>query len=670
MKRIFLVLFTLTSLFATASNDSTGWEITASSKENYNGVTVSNGRIGIVSGCNLFCVSDIVLNGVFDVQFAGGVSRVVRGPVYTNLAINVDGLPVTDDNISNWSQTLNMKEAYIKTSFDFKNKIKVDYSIMALRNLPYMGIVVVDVTSLEDVTFSATNATVFPEELQQGQSQFKVLRDAHEVMPLCTSEAISRTGLQNLASCSAFLFDDEVVPTNGGANNQQMAFTKELKKGEKFRFALIGSSCTSRDFVHPTAEAERMTVFALRSKLSDIIDGHIEKWDELWQSDIIIEGNEADQLDVRLALYNLYSFGLEDSRLSIAPMGLSTVTGYNGHIFWDTELWMFPPLLMLNQSIAKSTIDYRTDRLPKAIQRAKLFGYKGAMYPWESDDSGEEATPTWCLTGTFEHHITADIGIAFWNYYRVTQDRDWLRNEGYSVIENVANFWASRATKNSDGSYSIINVVGANEFAPNVDDNAFTNGSAKSVLQYAIKAAKVLKITPNPMWSDVASNITLHKFADGVTMEHSKYDGDIIKQADVNLLAFPPELITDREQVKRDLDYYEPKIHENGPAMGNCILAILHARLGDRTNAYELFKKSYMPNKRPPFGVLSESAFSDNPYFATGAGGMLQAVLCGFGGLRFTDKGIEQGATMLPKEWSSLTIKGVGPQKQTYIVTE
>ena len=668
MKKFIVLCIATTFVLLNASAESAGWQITTKSKNNYNGVTVANGRIGMVSGKDIFSVSDIVLNGVFDKEHTEGVSRVVRGPIFTNLDISIDGLKVNDDNIKDWTQTLNMKKAHISTSFNFKNKVKIEYSIMALRNLPYMGTIVVDIIPLENIVFSATNITTFPEELKNANSKFKVLRDAEAIMPICVSEAESRTQMHKLATCSAFLFDGESVEVASDIKNESMSFTKELKKGEKFRFALIGSNTSSRDFLDAKSEAERMTVFAMRSKLSDIIDGHTAKWDELWEGDIEIEGNLEDQLDVRLALYNLYSFSREGTRLSVAPMGLSTATGYNGHVFWDTEIWMYPPMLLLNQPIAKSFIDYRTDRLPKALQRAQIFGYKGAMYPWESDDSGEEATPTWCLTGTFEHHITADVGIAFWNYYSVTKDKEWLKDEGYKVLKSVADFWVSRVIKNDDGSYSIKNVIGANEFAPNVDDNAFTNGSAKVVLQYAVKAAKELGLKANPQWNIIADNIKFNYMPSGAIREHATYNGEIIKQADVNLLAFPLELITDKKQILRDLEYYEPKIYEDGPAMGSSILSILYSRLGNKKKAYELFKESYIPNKRPPFGVLSESAFSNNPYFATGAGGMLQAVISGFGGLYITDKGIQQRQTVLPKEWKSFKIKGVGPEKKTYTI--
>ena len=282
------------------------------------------------------------------------------------------------------------------------------------------------------------------------------------------------------------------------------------------------------------------------------------------------------------------------------------------------------------------------------------------MFPWESFDTGEEATPAWALTGTFEHHITADVAIAFWNYYRVTQNMNWLKERGYPMMKEVADYWVSRSSKNEDGSYSIKNVVGANEFAPNVDDNAFTNGSAITALQYATEAAKTVGETPNPSWDDVASKIRILKFPDGTTKEHATYDGERIKQADVNLLTYPLDVVNDEATVLKDLKYYEPKLAEEGPAMGQSVFAVIYARLGDAKEAYRLFRRSYEPNKRPPFGALAEAATSDNPYFATGAGGILQVVLFGFGGLDITEQGIVQKNPILPKEWKSLTLKGVG----------
>ena len=476
--------------------------------------------------------------------------------------------------------------------------------------------------------------------------------------------------MHKVASCTGFLFDDnfDKIGQKNGKLFPAMNFMHRLSANKTYRFALIGAICSTRDFFDPRGEAERMVVYSLRHNIDYFINGHIKAWNKLWESDIIIEGCPEDQRDVRLALYNLYSFQRAGSRLSIPPMGLSTSTGYNGHVFWDSELWMYPPILLLNQDLAKAHIDYRTDRLPQAMNRAEQFGYDGAMYPWESDDSGSEATPTWCLTASFEQHITADIAIAFWNYYRVTHDTEWLRNEGYNVIKQTADFWVSRVTWNKDGTCSIKNVIGADESAPNVDDNAFTNGSVKVAMQNAIKASKVLGLPYRNEWKVIEEKLCFHFMSDGTMKEHATYNGEIIKQADVNLLAYPLNIVVDEESIKRDLAYYEDKINKNGPAMSHSILSVLYSRLGNAEKAYKLFKRSYIPNKRPPFGVLSESAHSNNPYFVTGAGGMLQAVLFGFAGLELTDNGIKQLRPILPKEWISLTIKGVGIEKKDFII--
>ena len=106
----------------------------------------------------------------------------------------------------------------------------------------------------------------------------------------------------------------------------------------------------------------------------------------------------------------------------------------------------------------------------------------------------------------------------------------------------------------------------------------------------------------------------------------------------------------------------------DGPAMGNSVLAALHARLGNTEKAYQMFVKSYKPNEVPPFGVLAETAGGTNPYFATGAGGMLQAVLMGIGGLDISGQGVIQLKTKLPSQWKSLTIKGVGKEKKTFTI--
>ena len=298
------------------------------------------------------------------------------------------------------------------------------------------------------------------------------------------------------------------------------------------------------------------------------------------------------------------------------------------------------------------------------------------MFPWESAETGVEETPVWALSGPFENHITACVAFAAWNYYCVTQDKQWLKEKGWPILSATADFWASRVERNGTGHYDINNVVAADEWAENVNNDAFTNAAAKSNLQNATEAAKILGITPDADWMNVANNIPILQMparpqdgADGVTSEHQTYNGEGIKQADVNLLSYPLKQITDPLQIKKDLAFYETRIPNEGtPAMTQAIFTLLYARLGDSDKAFHWFQDAYRPNLNPPFRVIAETKNGTNPYFATGAGGVIQSVLMGFGGLDITPNGIVQIKSVLPKQWKSLTITGVGTQKKTYIV--
>ena len=223
--------------------------------------------------------------------------------------------------------------------------------------------------------------------------------------------------------------------------------------------------------------------------------------------------------------------------------------------------------------------------------------------------------------------------------------------------------------RNGPGKFDIKNVVAADEWAENVDNNAWTNAAAKAVLQNATAAAKLLGVAADPDWLLVSNNIPILKMENGVTREHATYNGEGIKQADVNLLAYPLKEIKDWQQIRKDLAFYETRVPNEGtPAMTQAIFTILYARLGEGEKAFHFFKDAYLPNLNPPLRVIAETKGGTNPYFATGAGGIVQSVLMGFGGLEITPLGITQVKSALPKSWKSLTIKGVGPEKKIFSV--
>ena len=662
-KLISILAFLSLALLAAAQE---GWVMETSSRKDYNGATMANGRLGVVTDDRPFTAREIVLAGVFDKEGYNGVSRVARGPVFLNMELTVDGKKVQDRDFAGWSQVFDMKKARLTTNVELKDKASFKYTVLALRHLPYNAMSVVEVTPHKDITLKVENVYGIPEEMSDLQASFG--EGAQLVYQL---NAATRTKMHRVSSSSMFMFDgkEPQVRRISDGDRDGMWFSVKLKAGESYRFALVGAVCSTQDFKDPINESKRFATFAYKSSIDHLLERHYAAWEVLWQGDVIIEGDPESQLDIRHALYQLYSITRDNCPVGIAPMGLSSSEGYNGHYFWDTELWMYPPILLMNPEAGRSLMDYRANCLPQARQNALNHGYKGAQYPWEADTSGEECTPVWALTGTYEHHITADVGIAMWQYYCVTQDKEWLEQTAWPVLRSVAEFWVSRVQGNSDGSYSIINVVGADEYAENVDDNAFTNGAAKRVLRDVTKAAEVLGKPVDPRWMEISDNLVFTYDTDGVTMEYTGYDGRLIKQTDVNMLAYPLGVITDKEQILRDIEYYFDRIDPNGPAMSNAIIAVLHARLGDPETAFKVFKKSYTDKLRPPFGVLSENADNSRVSFATGLGGILQSVIFGFAGIEVTEHGIIQLPTRIPAHWKSLTVTGAGPEKKTYKVT-
>ena len=628
---------------------------------------MANGCIGILPQKEPFAVEHVMLNHVFDAASPHVVSRVMRGINPFCISMKIDNKKVDTSNISDWQQTIDMRRAVHQTSFHTLEKADVSYELCALRNLPYAGLIRVTVQACKDMLLEVHSGMGIPDDYSQSSIRYREMEADGNRMYMLESDATSRLGYRRVASTSSFLFNGEQIKPIYDEATRELFFSIQLKKGETFCFSLVGSVCSSRDFFDPYNEAERQVIYALHEGEEALMQAHYRLWDELWQGDIRIEGDDNAQRIVRFALFNLYSSCRGGSRLSIPPMGLS-LQGYNGHIFWDTELWMYPPMLLLNQDIARSMLDYRFDRLPAARKKALAYGYRGAMFPWESDDSGEEATPTHALTGPFEHHITADIGIACWNYYCVTRDVRWLQREGYPLLKEIADFWTSRVTRNQDGSYSIHNVTGADEYANGVTDNAFTNGAASLALKYACQAAEICGEKVPEIWREIGENIRVLQFENGVTREHSTYKGEMIKQADANLLAYPLGLITDEYRQKQDLEYYAERIDQkDGPAMSYSVYCVQYARMGEADKAYEMFRRCYEPNLRKPFGVISETPTSNNPYFMTGAGGLLQAVLNGFCGLQITDEGIVQLPSALPSHWKRVTVTGVGSDKKTYV---
>lgn len=671
-----LLIFFLISCGSLFAQDP--WKISTNKvdRDKYYGITVGNGMLGLVSSPEPLKTSCTVLANSYDKFGRGEVSNFLSGFNMLNTSLAINGTEVNFDNISNYTQQLDMKTAECSGSFDYRKIAHVDYSFVSLRELPYCALMKVTITPRRDLVIRVSNTQQVPNGFKNHKFRYEYMTIGQSKSRLLSTEALSPTGRLDMCAASTFLF-----PTNEKESDPQVTHEKEdsahsasfeysLKSGHPYCFAVVGSTLSSALSHDPINDVKRLVIYCQMEGLNRLIDIHRKQWENLWKSDIIIEGDTQAQQDIHSMIYHLYSFTREGSNLSISPMGLSGL-GYNGHVFWDADVWMFPALLMLHPEIAESMINYRFLRLEEAKRYAFMHGYQGAQYPWESADTGGEDTPVWAMTGPFEHSITGCVAFAAWQYFCVTKDMNWLKEKGYPILKETADFWLSRVNRDEKGICHILNVVAADEWAENIDDDAFTNGIAIANLRFAAKAAKLLGMPVNNEWEETANKIPVYKMPNGVTREHNSYKGENIKQADVNLLAYPLMQITDPQQVRKDLEYYQQRIPKEGtPAMTQAIFTLLYSRLGDADNAYKYFHDAYYENLLPPFRVIAETKNGTNPYFATGAGGILQSLIMGFGGvdIDLENGGIRQVHSVLPKPWKKLTLTSIGTERKTYAV--
>jgi trehalose/maltose hydrolase-like predicted phosphorylase len=396
-------------------------------------------------------------------------------------------------------------------------------------------------------------------------------------------------------------------------------------------------------------------------------------WPKLWkQANIGIDGDPQAQQVIHANLFYLLGSTDPGSADSIPPMGLSSPV-YQGHIFWDADVWMLPALIVQYPAYAKPIVDYRFKLLAQAEKNARAHGYRGAEYPWESAETGKEEAPAEFAK---ERHITADVAFAAWQYYLWTGDKDYLRKEGWPLLQATAEYWASRVTKGPDGKYHIKGVLSPDETAGVVDDDAYTNAVVKYNLLAADAAAQVVGQASDPQWRKIAQAIFIpydhvrRIIAENDTPMTDRFSA---KQADTLLLAHPLGFSTDPAELGRMLDFYAAHTMKEGPAMTSSIEAVVAAKIGRAQQSLDLFDDSYQPFMRAPWDAFSEKRTTDNVYFLTGMAGCVQSVLYGFAGLHAVSPWEKpsgrtlmaaDGATLccdphLPPGWTTLTIKGM-----------
>jgi alpha,alpha-trehalose phosphorylase len=484
---------------------------------------------------------------------------------------------------------------------------------------------------------------------------------------------------------------------------------------------------TSRDGAEPAPQA----MARLGEKRWEDFDrdraAHEARWTEYWRvADVQTVGSAATTQALRFNAYHLRIAADHDPKVSV---GARTLSGraYEGHVFWDVEIFMLPFYLHVSPDIARSLLLYRYHTLDGARQRARELGYRGACYAWESTVTGADTTPRRIFlkttgkeipiyTGFEQVHVTADVAYGIWRYFEATQDSDLMAAAGAEILLETGRFWASRCVRGTKH-YHIRGITGPDEYHHTVDDNAYTNWMARFNLQRAVWATQWLAAHRPERWAALRAALALEPeeieaWQEGARQLYCPQPGpsgvieqfegffqlreyrlteaerfrpplrrlfeaeevngsQLIKQADVLMLPFLfPEQFS-RAVLAANYHYYEPRT-DHGSSLSPPVHAALAARLGLKHEAQRYWRRSLWLDLS---NTMGNSALGIH---AACMASTWQALVFGFLGIRFSEDGPvldAEAAARLPQDWRTvelkLTFRGreyavrVGGQEQT-----
>lgn len=484
---------------------------------------------------------------------------------------------------------------------------------------------------------------------------------------------------------------------------QRMKFT--LGHNESIVLTRYVAIHSTRDSDTPHKTAMNTLTYATMTGYEALKAAHDAVWEKHWgRMDIRIDGDEVAQRAYRFCMYHLLIALPQEEKVSIGAKTLSGY-GYKGHVFWDTELFMLPPFNVSYPEQGKRLLMYRYHNLAGARAKAKEAGYLGAMFPWESTDTGEETTPRWTdphpvtgeririWTGDNEQHISSDIAYSVMQYWRWTSDEAWFVNYGAEIVVDTAVFWGSRAEYNAEKDrYELKMQIGPDEYHENVDNSVFTNRLVQWHLVTAIdilawlsihhprqheRLVTALGITDQMtnQWNIIAKKMFIPmsdenggvfeqfegyfdrlkpfnledytprtKNIDWMLGQHAMQSTRVIKQADVvMLMALFGDGLGDRAFLLRNWETYLPVV-DHGSSLSPSIHAWVASRLGMIEEAYDLFIYSATIDLEDHKGNVHDGIH------AASCGGVWQAIVFGFCGLTI-ENGVPTVKPNLPKHW-------------------
>lgn len=596
-----------------------------STLQNTKGAFLGNGKIGFVSSFEKIGVQKSIISVDFDFNENGMYKTNVNDAFdFTQIKFFDNKSPeetVADLNLS--STSLNLFNGILTTNFVLTNKtnsniVDISYDLYPVRHMPYCTMQTINITPRQTMS----NLELFHEiscgpniAIQDYNNNliYSENADADKGLYVLNGQGHFLDTGKKISIASCYLTDDwskfNLIGFNRYARDVQRCYQKivltNLNSNVEYKFNILTTQLTEYDFKIPNEEVKRIVLnVAHRTTIPVLRQNHVAAWNNMWKSNLTIdpklgittqEENELSKLrlTVRYSLYNIWSSVREGIRTEVNPSALSVIDTY-GTLFWDGDLWFLPLLVLFRPDIAKNILEARYRVIDKAIQLASGYGYSGSKYPYVNETIGYVDSPYWDLNGPMHIFNTALVSVSAWNYYRVTQDRDWLQNKGYTMMKNNANFFVDKTEVDVNGVYSLKNVYSFHDKIS--DNNALTNYLVKVALKFTMEASYELNIVPNENWGQVFFNLDMSYF-NGDPLDIIKLDDDSLSTDTFKFLEmlipltpyynktyFQTYVSRDLSNIAENLDFYETKIasqYETNP-MNNMLRTWLIASMTNR----------------------------------------------------------------------------------------
>lgn len=647
--------------------------------------------------------SSTLVAGIFNHKEGTLVPELVSMPNWLSLVIDVDGerFRLDEGRILGYERTLDMRTATLKRGVLWLSPnnviLRLAFERFASLDKPHVMALRVLIQSLSEGTHALSVTSVLDGTvLNPGDvDHWAELGGSVDDDVVCISGVTDQSGYVMAMHAGLDVDGPKDVQFEVGGTSRAPAHVARfrLESNQKATVTKLVTVYTSRDGDAPKDQSAVALDEARHKGYDALKQAHDRAWARYWDAvDVRIDGDEVAQRGVRFSTYHvLIAVPTHDETISVAAKTMSGF-GYKGHVFWDTEMFIVPVLTLTYPELARSLLMYRYHNLQGARDKAAEAGYEGAMFPWESTDTGTETTPRWTdphpitgeririWTGDNEQHISADIAYAVIQFWRWTGDNEWFVKYGAELVLDTARFWGSRAEYNAEANrYELRMQVGPDEYHENVDNSVFTNRLVVWHLEHALdvwdwlrqnhpNAAKQLEtrldITDDRLvhWRDVADRMWINVTPDGVLEqfegffeqlqpinladytprtvnmdwilgEDGKQQTRVIKQADVvMLMALLGDEMGDADFLRRNWDTYYPVV-DHGSSLSPAIHAWVGARLGLLADAYDMFIYAATIDLQDRKGNVRDGIH------AASSGGVWQAVVFGFCGLHLTPNG-------------------------------